>query len=82
MRSGLAHPGRGIGCDDLTVVFSDLYVVLQLIPHHPLNTAMSLPPSSYDPRRIFRFQLPKFNVGSKGREIGTYIAGGLVSCGL
>ncbi|GHJ84377.1 hypothetical protein NliqN6_0779 [Naganishia liquefaciens] len=38
---------------------------------------MSLPPSSYDPRRIFRFQLPKFNVGSKGREIGTYIAGGL-----
>jgi hypothetical protein len=26
------------------------------------------------------FKLPKFNVGSKGREIGTYAAGGLVSC--
>lgn len=25
------------------------------------------------------FRLPKFNVGSKGREIGTYVAGGLVS---
>lgn len=25
------------------------------------------------------FKLPKFNVGSKGREIGTYAAGGLVS---
>lgn len=25
------------------------------------------------------FKLPKFNVGSKGREIGTYVAGGLVS---
>jgi hypothetical protein len=24
------------------------------------------------------FNLPKFNVGSKGREIGTYVAGGLV----
>ncbi|KAJ9112378.1 hypothetical protein QFC19_000799 [Naganishia cerealis] len=38
---------------------------------------MSLPPASYDPRRIFMFKLPKFNVGSKGREIGTYVAGGL-----
>ncbi|KAJ9122110.1 hypothetical protein QFC24_004337 [Naganishia onofrii] len=38
---------------------------------------MSLPPASYDPRRIFMFNLPKFNVGSKGREIGTYVAGGL-----
>jgi hypothetical protein len=41
---------------------------------------MSLPPAPYDPRRIFMFKLPKFNVGSKGREIGTYVAGGLVSC--
>jgi hypothetical protein len=37
-----------------------------------------LPRSSYDPRRIFLFNLPKLNLGGKGREIGTYLAGGLV----
>ncbi|KAH8088031.1 hypothetical protein HD553DRAFT_307144 [Filobasidium floriforme] len=36
-----------------------------------------LPRSSYDPRRIFLFNLPKLNLGGKGREIGTYLAGGL-----
>lgn len=36
--------------------------------------------NSYDPRRVFRFNLPQFfHLGSKGREIGTYVAGGLVS---
>ena len=38
-----------------------------------------VPRSSYDPRRIFLFNLPKLNLGGKGRDIGTYIAGGLVS---
>lgn len=38
-----------------------------------------VPRSSYDPRRIFLFNLPKLNLGGKGRDIGTYLAGGLVS---
>lgn len=38
-----------------------------------------LPRSTYDPRRIFVFNLPRLNLGGKGREIGTYIAGGIVS---
>lgn len=43
---------------------------------------MSLPSglrAPYDPRRVFRFNLPQFSLGGKGRDIGTYIAGGLVS---
>jgi hypothetical protein len=37
-----------------------------------------VPRSNYDPRRLFLFNFPKLNLGGKGREIGTYIAGGLV----
>jgi hypothetical protein len=35
--------------------------------------------ASYDPRRVFRFDLPKFEVGPRTRAIGTYLSGGLVS---
>ncbi|ORY32086.1 hypothetical protein BCR39DRAFT_524110 [Naematelia encephala] len=38
---------------------------------------MSIPHASYDPRRVFRFSLPKFEVGPKTRAIGTYLSGGL-----
>ncbi|GFZ46417.1 hypothetical protein JCM24511_04664 [Saitozyma sp. JCM 24511] len=38
---------------------------------------MSIPRATYDPRRVFRFSLPKFEVGPKTRSIGTYLSGGL-----
>ncbi|WWD01744.1 hypothetical protein V866_008690 [Kwoniella sp. B9012] len=38
---------------------------------------MSIPHASYDPRRVFRFSLPRFEVGPKVRSIGTYLSGGL-----
>lgn len=59
---------------------SDLYLqprpYLQLIysPHF----TMSIPHSAYDPRRVFRFNLPHFEVGPKARSVGTYLSGGLV----
>ncbi|ORX39622.1 hypothetical protein BD324DRAFT_614365 [Kockovaella imperatae] len=36
---------------------------------------MALPRSSYDPRRVFTIAFPKFEVGPKTRQIGTYLAG-------
>ncbi|WVN88954.1 uncharacterized protein L203_104169 [Cryptococcus depauperatus CBS 7841] len=38
---------------------------------------MSLPHSAYDPRRVFRFNLPHFELGPKSRAVGTYLSGGL-----
>ncbi|TYJ51451.1 hypothetical protein B9479_007974 [Cryptococcus floricola] len=38
---------------------------------------MSLPHSAYDPRRVFRFNLPTFEVGPRTRSIGTYVSGGI-----
>lgn len=40
--------------------------------------AMSIPHSAYDPRRVFRFNLPHFEIGPKARSVGTYLSGGLV----
>lgn len=34
--------------------------------------------AAYDPRRVFRFNLPRIDVGPKAREVGTYISGALV----
>ncbi|WVQ77956.1 hypothetical protein IAT38_000036 [Cryptococcus sp. DSM 104549] len=38
---------------------------------------MSIPHSAYDPRRVFRFNFPQFEIGPKTRAIGTYLSGGL-----
>ncbi|KAI9638468.1 uncharacterized protein MKK02DRAFT_36185 [Dioszegia hungarica] len=38
---------------------------------------MAIPRAQYDPRRVFRFSLPKFEVGPKTRSAGTYLSGGL-----
>ncbi|BEJ16179.1 hypothetical protein CspHIS471_0507840 [Cutaneotrichosporon sp. HIS471] len=38
---------------------------------------MSIPRATYDPRRVFRFSLPKIDIGPKAREVGTYISGAL-----
>ena len=35
--------------------------------------------ATYDPRRVFRFSLPRLEIGPKTRSIGTYLSGGLVS---
>jgi hypothetical protein len=45
----------------------------------PAEQRADLLKASYDPRRVFRFNLPKFDIGPKTRAIGTYAAGGLVS---
>lgn len=39
---------------------------------------MSIPHSAYDPRRVFRFNVPHFEIGPKARSVGTYLSGGLV----
>ncbi|RSH83302.1 uncharacterized protein EHS24_006977 [Apiotrichum porosum] len=38
---------------------------------------MSIPRSQYDPRSVFRFNLPKLDVGPKVRQVGTYLSGAL-----
>ncbi|EIW70263.1 hypothetical protein M231_02769 [Tremella mesenterica] len=38
---------------------------------------MSIPRATYDPRRVFRFSLPSFEVGPRVRQVGTYLSGGL-----
>ncbi|KAL1407421.1 Vacuolar protein sorting-associated protein 68 [Vanrija albida] len=38
---------------------------------------MSIPRAQYDPRNVFRFSLPRIEVGPKAREVGTYISGAL-----
>ncbi|AFR93008.1 hypothetical protein J008_00881 [Cryptococcus neoformans] len=38
---------------------------------------MSIPHSAYDPRRVFRFNVPHFEIGPKARSVGTYLSGGL-----
>ncbi|KAL7422085.1 Vacuolar protein sorting-associated protein 68 [Cryptotrichosporon argae] len=38
---------------------------------------MSIPRATYDPRRVFRFSLPRLELGPKAREVGTYLSGAL-----
>ena len=51
-----------------------IYDDINYSPH----SSMSIPHSAYDPRRVFRFNVPHFEIGPKARSVGTYLSGGLV----